>query len=146
MPEKSRPEDRALRAFLIHLGIFVAVVGALAALNLHRNPNHLWFIWVLLGWGIGVAAHGLVILLRRTKRREAIFRDAKKRGFVVHLFAYVAVNVLLIAVNLLRSPGYYWFLIPLIGWGLLLAGHAYLAFNRRRRSASRGAARTGAKS
>jgi uncharacterized membrane protein HdeD (DUF308 family) len=63
------PQDRAMRAFVIHLGIFVLVVGLLAAINLYRNPDRLWFIWVLLGWGIGVAAHGLVILLKRTKRR-----------------------------------------------------------------------------
>jgi glycerol-3-phosphate acyltransferase PlsY len=146
MPKESRPEDHALRGFLIHLGIYVGVVGILAALNLYRRPDHLWFIWVLLGWGIGVAAHGLVILLKRRKRREAIFSNERKRGFIVHLFAYVAVNALLIAVNLLYSPGYYWFLIPLIGWGLLLAGHAYLAFYRHRGNATRGAARTGAKS
>jgi len=41
------PQDRAMRAFVIHLGIFVLVVGLLAAINLYRNPDHLWFIWVL---------------------------------------------------------------------------------------------------
>ena len=53
------PRDHATRGFLIHLGVYVLVVGLLAALNLYRNPGNLWFIWVLLGWGIGVAAHGL---------------------------------------------------------------------------------------
>jgi hypothetical protein len=139
-------KDPALRAFLIHLGTYAVVVGALAALNLYRHPDHLWFIWVLLGWGIGVAAHGLVLLLKHTKRHEAIFTDARVRGFFIHLFAYVAVNALLIAVNLLYSPGRYWFLIPLLGWGVLLAAHAYLAFYRKHGSASPRAARTGAKS
>ncbi|HEY5732852.1 MAG TPA: 2TM domain-containing protein, partial [Methyloceanibacter sp.] len=68
-----------MRAFLIHLGVYVAVVGLLAALNLHRNPGNLWFIWVLLGWGIGVAAHGLVILLQHSGRCEEIFTDRRKR-------------------------------------------------------------------
>ena len=137
-------EDQALRGFLIHLGIYVVVVGALAALNLYRHPEHLWFIWVLLGWGIGVAAHGLVLLLKNTQRREAIFTDKRKRGFLVHLFAYVAVNALLIFVNLLYSPGYYWFLFPLLGWGLLLGPHAYLAFYRGRGNARSSRVRTGA--
>ena len=87
------------------------------------------------------AAHGLAILLQRSGRREEMFTDRRKRSFLVHLFAYVAVNALLIAVNLLYSPGYYWFLFPLIGWGVLLAAHAYIAFFR-----GRGAARTGVKS
>ena len=64
------PRDHATRGFLIHLGAYVLVVGLLAALNLYRNPGNLWFIWVLLGWGIGVAAHGLAVLFQRSGRRE----------------------------------------------------------------------------
>ncbi|MGB2931528.1 MAG: 2TM domain-containing protein [Methyloceanibacter sp.] len=124
-------QDRAMRGFLIHLGIFVAVVGGLALLNIVRNPQHIWFIWVLAGWGIGVAAHDIALLLQRSGRSEAIFTDAKVRGFFLHLFVYVAVNALLIVVNLLYMPTYYWFLYPLLGWGLLLAAHAYIVFRRR---------------
>ena len=80
------PQDRAMRAFVIHLGIFVLVVSLLAAINLYRNPDHIWFIWVLAGWGIGVAAHDLALLLQRTGRKEAIFTDARVRGFFIHLF------------------------------------------------------------
>ena len=57
------PKDRAMRAFVIHLGVYVLVVGLFAVINLYRNPNHIWFIWVLAGWGIGVAAHDLALLL-----------------------------------------------------------------------------------
>ncbi|MGA8436112.1 MAG: 2TM domain-containing protein [Methyloceanibacter sp.] len=108
-------QDPAMRAFIIHLGIFVLVVGVLVAINLYRSPDHIWFIWVLAGWGIGVAAHDLALLLQRTGRREAIFTDKRKRTFLIHLFVYVAVNALLIVVNLLYTPGYHWFLLPLIG-------------------------------
>jgi hypothetical protein len=137
------PQDHAMRGFVIHLFIFVLVVGLLAAINLYRRPDHIWFIWVLAGWGIGVAAHDLALLLQRTGRREAIFTDARMRGFFLHLFVYIAVNALLIAVNLLYSPDYYWFL-PLVGWGLLLAAHAYATFNRRRGNTRSSSARTGA--
>ena len=126
------PEDRAIRVFLIHLGVFVVVIGLLAALNLTRNPEHPWFLWVLLGWGVGVAAHGLVLLLKRSPRSEPIFTDAKVRGFYVHLFVFLAVNAILIAVNLLYTPTHYWFLYPLLGWGLLLAAQAYNVFIRSR--------------
>ena len=124
-------QHRGMRGFFIHLGVYVLVVAALAALNLYRNPEHLWFIWVLIGWGIGVAAHGLALLLQRSGRSEAVFTDKRARGFAVHVFVYVAVNALLIVVNLLYMPTYYWFLYPLLGWGLVLAAHGYAVFRRR---------------
>lgn len=124
-------QDRAMRGFIIHLVIFVVIVSALAALNLYRNPQHIWFIWVLAGWGIGVAAHDLALLLQRTGRSEPLFTDKKVRGFFIHLFVYAAVNVLLIAVNLLYTPHFYWFLFPLLGWGVALAAHGYAVFRRR---------------
>ena len=52
------PEERQ-RRFYIHFGVYLAVNIALAALNYNRNPDHLWFQWVALGWGIGVVAHAL---------------------------------------------------------------------------------------
>ena len=133
------PQDRAMRGFIIHLGIFVVVVGLLAAINLYRRPDHIWFIWVLAGWGIGLAAHDLALLLQRTGRSEAIFTDARVRGFFLHLFVYVAVNALLIIVNLLYMPNYYWFLFPLIGWGLLVLRPRLCRFlsQARKRFASR---------
>lgn len=123
--------DRPLRVFSIHLGAYVVVVGLLAALNLTRNPNHLWFVWVAAGWGIGVAAHGLALLLKRSDRREPMFSDPRMRRLCIHTFVYVLVNVVLIAVNLIYSPGHYWFVYPLLGWGLALAIQALVVFRRR---------------
>jgi hypothetical protein len=129
-------QDRAMRGFVIHLLIFVVVVGLLAALNLYRNPQKIWFVWVLAGWGIGLAAHDIALLMQRSGRQEAIFTDPKVRCFFVHLFVYLAVNALLIAVNLLYTPGHYWFLYPLLGWGLALILHAFAVFRKRRRVAA----------
>lgn len=50
------PEERQ-RRFYIHFAVYVIVVGSLAAMNLTRNPDHLWFHWVALGWGIGIIGH-----------------------------------------------------------------------------------------
>jgi predicted membrane channel-forming protein YqfA (hemolysin III family) len=130
-------KDPAMRAFVIHLAIFVLVVSGLAAINLLRRPDHIWFIWVLAGWGIGVAGHDLALLLARTPRREAILTDPAVRGFFIHAFVFVAVNALLIVVNLIASPGFYWFYWPLLGWGIVLAAHGYLVFHRRSQAAQR---------
>lgn len=129
-------DDRPLRAFVIHLGIFVLVVSLLAALNLYRNPDKIWFVWVLAGWGIGVAAHDLALLMQRSEREEPVFADRRMRGLFIHLFVYLTVNALLIAVNLLYDPSYYWFPYPLLGWGVALAFHAVLALRNRKEAST----------
>ena len=125
------PKDR--RAFLIHLAVYALVVAICAAVNLWLAPQNLWFIWVALGWGIGVAAHGLALLLRHTHRRERIFIDCQARGFSVHLFAYVAVIVLLFVVNLTATPERWWFYWVALGWGAGVLAHAWCVFRKRRK-------------
>ena len=59
-----------LRGFVIHLCVYVVVIAGLAALNLIRNPSHLWFLWVLIGWGIILAAHDVVLLMKSRPERD----------------------------------------------------------------------------
>ncbi len=33
----------------------------LIVVNLLTTPNHLWFYWPLVGWGIGIIAHGAAV-------------------------------------------------------------------------------------
>lgn len=65
---------RVQRGFWIHLGVFTAVNVGLAALNLSRNPDKLWFLWVILGWGIGVAMHGGLLYFHPPSRERMIHR------------------------------------------------------------------------
>lgn len=125
--------ERGRRVFLIHLAVYAAVVALLAGLNLWFAPGNLWFIWVLLGWGIGVAAHGTALFLRTAHRRERIFIDLKARSFTVHAFAYVAVNLLLFIVNLTVTPKVWWFYWVTLGWGAGIIAHAWCAFFKRGR-------------
>ena len=46
-------------------------------------------------------------------------------GFKSHLTVYLAVNLLLFVINLLKTPDSYWFIWPLLGWGIGVLGHAY---------------------
>jgi hypothetical protein len=56
--------------------------------------------------------------------RLAMRRADMKLGFRSHVFVYAIVNAGLAAINLATSPGYLWFVWPLIGWGIGLAAHA----------------------
>jgi hypothetical protein len=42
----------------------------------------------------------------------------RRAGFKSHLVVYVAVMLFLFAINALTSPQHWWFLYPLLGWGL----------------------------
>ncbi|WP_417381169.1 2TM domain-containing protein [Gimesia sp.] len=56
---KERVEKKM--GFMIHCGIYVVVNAGLIALNLTRSPDKYWFIWPLLGWGIGVVFHAFKV-------------------------------------------------------------------------------------
>jgi hypothetical protein len=61
------------RGFRFHLILYVAVNLLLIVLNLTLSPNKLWFYWPLLGWGIGIIAHGFSVYRqggRSITRRE----------------------------------------------------------------------------
>lgn len=131
--DKATFKDPGVRAFAIHATAYVAVTLICAAANLWFAPQRLWFIWVLVGWGIGVATHGLALYLRKTHRRERIFSDRQTRGFIVHAFAYVAVILLLLFINVTRTPQVWWSVWVALGWGAGLAFHAWCAFGKRRR-------------
>ena len=50
-----RVED--LKGFYGNLAAYIFVNLGLTILNFITSPDHLWFYWPLLGWGIGVALH-----------------------------------------------------------------------------------------
>ena len=52
---------RDIRGFYIHAVQYVVVIAGLAAINLFTSPGYLWFLWAALGWGVGVAVHGLSV-------------------------------------------------------------------------------------
>jgi hypothetical protein len=70
--------DRLFRnlGFKIHFAAFVAVNLLLLAVNLLTTPHLLWFYWPLLGWGIGIVAHGAAEYYASAPRARAAPRQA----------------------------------------------------------------------
>jgi hypothetical protein len=69
----------------------------------------------------------------KTRRRERIFIDKKARASIVHLFAYVAVVLVLLFVNAAVTPKVWWFYWVALGWGIGVALHLWCAFGKRRK-------------
>ena len=61
------------RVFQVHAQVFVASMVLIVAVNLALNLatsttaqwSAWWSIWALIGWGLGVAVHGLSVWLAR---------------------------------------------------------------------------------
>ena len=60
--KQAKESVEAKLGFYIHLFIYVLVCGFLILLNLTTNPDYYWFKWPVIGWGIGVFAHGFAVL------------------------------------------------------------------------------------
>ena len=50
-----------LRGFYVHATVYVLVNALLITINLLASRDHIWFFYPLLGWGIGLLAHGLSV-------------------------------------------------------------------------------------
>ncbi len=58
---KARKKVEEIKGFYGNLTSYIVVNIGLMVLNLVTSPEYLWFFWPLLGWGIGVAIHGMVV-------------------------------------------------------------------------------------
>ncbi len=72
--------------FWIHAFIYFAVNACLVSANLLTTPHVLWSVFPVLGWGIGLLAHGVSVFARLSGLREkAIEAEVKRlrerRGF-----------------------------------------------------------------
>jgi hypothetical protein len=54
---KKRVEE--LKGFYAHLIVYVVVNGVLVLINLWTSPVFLWFLFPLVGWGIGLFFHAV---------------------------------------------------------------------------------------
>lgn len=61
--EKAKKRVNIKIGFYIHLAVYVVVNIVLIIINFSTSPAYLWFVWPLLGWGIGVVFHALGIFV-----------------------------------------------------------------------------------
>jgi hypothetical protein len=58
---KAQKKVEDIKGFYGNLTSYIVVNIGLAALNLITSPSHLWFLYPAIGWGIGVAIHGMSV-------------------------------------------------------------------------------------
>lgn len=55
--------------------------------------------------------------------REAMEYVRDLQGFYVHAIAYAVATVAFVIINLTVTPGFFWAIFPVLGWGAGLAAH-----------------------
>ena len=67
-------------AFRSHLMAYLLVNTGLVAINLFETPHgYFWAIWPIVGWGLGLAAHGLATFQFATDARERAIEAELRR-------------------------------------------------------------------
>jgi hypothetical protein len=114
---------KAKIGFGYHLTAYLAINAILVWINMDLFPHQAWAQWPIIGWGIGLAFHGLSLVSSSQKQNQGLF---------YHLAAYIIVNAFLIFTNLTVSPDYLWFKYPLIAWTCIIIFHGWRVFPKYR--------------
>ena len=56
---KKRVEE--IKGFYSHLVAYILVNAVLVVINLLTSPEYLWFIWPIIGWGVGLIIHAFFV-------------------------------------------------------------------------------------
>jgi hypothetical protein len=58
---EAKKQVKEIKGFYSHLASYVMVIVVLMVINLSTSREYLWFLWPVLGWGIGLALHGIAV-------------------------------------------------------------------------------------
>jgi len=62
---------QAKRGFRVHFAVYLAVNALLVLIWALTSATYFWPVWPMLGWGIGVVAHGVSVYARPKEITEA---------------------------------------------------------------------------
>jgi hypothetical protein len=71
---------QARSGFVIHALIYLLANGGMFAIWFLTGRGYPWFLWPVVGWGIGVAAHAIAIFIGPGSEieRRAIAREVQR--------------------------------------------------------------------
>ncbi len=78
--EREARQIRRRRGFLVHAAIWAAVNVMLVVIWALSGGGHPWFLYPLLGWGIGLVAHGAAAFLVADTDDIVLEREQRRFG------------------------------------------------------------------
>jgi 2TM domain len=123
--EQSIKRIRDQNGFRLHLVAYLAVSALLVLVWATTGAAYFWPIFVLVGWGAGVAVHGY-----------CVYRGNGKYAFRLHLVAYLVINAGFVVTWAVTEPGYFfWPILVILAWGAGVAIHGYAVYGGKRTDA-----------
>ncbi len=134
----SRRKIDALFLLGIHFASYVGVCSFLFLLDFVTGDRTFGSVWAILGWGIGIFAHALVVLIFTSTsftQLAAYIRSSDlvetKFFFRVHLILFFVLSFLFVLLNLFIFPHTRFALWIVLGWGIGVKCHGlWVVFNR----------------
>ncbi len=136
--EKSKIQEiKTNQELRTHLVTYIAVNVGLFLLNMMTSSGFPWFLFVVGGWGIGMASHWgerfvalknlqelKTITVMDENEVDSLAKFHKSRhDFYLHVISNVAVSIYLLMINIITSSGFMWSFIPIIAMGVGIASH-----------------------
>lgn len=59
--QKAKKQVEEIKGFYVHLMVYIVVMCVLVFINLKYTPEHLWFVYSMLGWGLGLFFHAVKV-------------------------------------------------------------------------------------
>ncbi|MEI7489386.1 MAG: 2TM domain-containing protein [Chryseobacterium sp.] len=81
--ERAKKRVKEIKSFYGNLISYCIIIPFLIIVNLITNPKHIWFYFPMLGWGIGLVAHGMSVFAigkswEEKKIREILEKQDKR--------------------------------------------------------------------
>jgi two-component system, LytTR family, sensor kinase len=81
--ERAQKRVKEIKSFYSNLISYCIIIPFLIIINLMTSPDNIWFYFPMLGWGIGVAAHGMSVFAigkswEEKKIRELLEKQNKR--------------------------------------------------------------------
>ena len=59
--QRAKKQVEQIKGFYSHLASYILVMAILIFINLKYTPQYLWFLWSMMGWGLGLFFHGMKV-------------------------------------------------------------------------------------
>jgi len=110
-------------SFIIHVPVYLIGIILIGAQFISMSIDMNLLLLPALGWLIGLCVHCAIFVVAWKNITGFL-----KWTAILHLAAFLSTAILLVFINIVFVPGFFWSAIAIAGWGIGIGLHLLLAF------------------